>query len=298
MTAFGLVLWLATDAFARARVVVVQSDDLGPYTDPVPAFLEAIGEPALVVNLHGRKSEADALVARLRRDESPRVVFCLGAKAAYAVRQGLPDVPIVYTAVVQPERYGIGADKNTWGVAAMADPISYFSQVQAFFPDAKRIGWIRGASVLDSRVRELTDAAAAVGVELVVEPVGGPQEVRRIVDDLAPRVDALWLTPDREVITTDTFRLLAEESRRRHLPLLVPTDNMVRAGGLFAVVPDPDGIGERAADAAIAILEGRWPEQRVAYPDELVVALNLRTLDLAAVPFDRLLLDFVDVKVE
>ncbi len=295
MTLLALV-WLTVDAFARARVVVVQSDDMGPYTDPVPAFLEAVGEPALVVNLHGRRSEADALIERLRREQEPRVVFCLGAKAAYAVREALPGVPLVYTSVVEPDRYGIG-DARAWGIAATADPITFLSQAQAFFPDVKRIGWIQGPTVSDFRIAELRGAAEAVGVELVIESATGPKQVRKVLDSLAPRVDAVWVPPDRDVLTAETFRMLTDESRRRKLPLLVPTDNMVRAGGLFAVVPDPVGVGQDAARAAIAILEDRSPGDHTVYPAQLRVALNLQTLDLAQIPFDKLMLDFVDVPV-
>ena len=295
MTLFAL-LWLTLDAFARPRVVIVQSDDLGPYTDPVPAFIAAVGEPTLVVNLHGRRSEADALTERLRREQAPRVVFCLGAKAAYTVRAALPGVPIIYTAVGDPERYGIG-DARTWGIASTADPIAFLSQTQAFFPDVKKIGWIQGPSVSAFRVAELRGAAEAVGVELVIETVTGPKQVRKVLDSLAPRVDAVWVPPDRDVLTAETFRMLTEESRRRKLPLLVPTDNMVRAGGLFAVVPDAAGVGQDAASAAIAILEERSPGEHITYPAQLRTALNLQTLDLAQIPFDRLLLDFVDVPV-
>lgn len=295
MTLLAL-LWLTVEAFARPRVVVVQSDDLGPYTDPVPAFLAAIGEPALVVNLHGRRSEADALSERLRREQAPRVVFCLGAKAAFAVREALPSVPIVYTAVVEPDRYGIG-DARSWGIAATADPITFLSQAQAFFPEVKKIGWIRGPSVSEFRVAELRGAAEAVGVELVIEPATGAKQVRKVLDALAPRVDAVWVPPDRDVLTAETFRMLTDESRRRKLPLLVPTDNMVRAGGLFAVVPDAAGVGQDAARAAIAILEDRSPGDHVTYPEQLRVALNLQTLELAQIPFDKLMLDFVDVPV-
>lgn len=293
----ALALTLAGNAEARSRVVVVQSDDLGPYTDPVPAFLAAIGEPALVVNLHGRRSEADALIERLHREQAPKVVFCLGAKAAYAVREGLPDVPIIYTAVMQPERYGLVGD-NVYGIAGTADPVAFLSQAEAFFPEVKRIGWLRGPHVPDATIAEITDAADAVDVQLVVGKVADPRGMRRAIDDLAPKVDALWLPADRDILTTDTFRVLGEETRRRHLPLLVTSDNMVRAGGLFAVVPDPSGIGQQAADEAIAILEDRQPEERVTYPALLKVALNLQTLTLSGIDFDKLLLDFVDIKVE
>jgi ABC-type uncharacterized transport system substrate-binding protein len=82
-----------------------------------------------------------------------------------------------------------------------------------------------------------------------------------------------------------------------HLPLMVETENMVRAGALFAVVPDGEGVGRQAARLVKRILDG---EQDVATerPNEVQVVLNVGTLDAGQLDFDYLLLDFVDVVVE
>jgi putative ABC transport system substrate-binding protein len=290
-----IALLLATAAWAVPPVVVVQSDDLGPYTDPVPAFQAALGQPVVVVNLHGRESEAQALVRHLK-DEPPRVVFALGAKAAWAVHEGLPNTPIVYTAVMEPDRYGLTGPEVS-GIAMAAPPLGYLSQFASFFPEKKRIGVLRGPGMADAELAELQQAATDAGLELVVEPVGSPREVRSAVHDLATRIDALWLHPDRAVLSTDSFRTLTEETRRLRVPLLVSTDNMVRAGGAFAVVPDPEGIGTQAAAMVKAILEG-GPAGEVVWPEDVQVALNVGALELAGVGFDPVLLDFVDLIVE
>lgn len=297
MSGVWLAVLLFGEASAASRVAVVVSDDLAPYTDPVPAFLEALGEPAQVFNLHGRRSEADALVDRLRENR-PEVAFCLGAKAAWTVHRSLPGLPVVYASVIEPERYGLDGPAVT-GIAMTPDPVATISNFTTFFGDVKRIGVLRGPAIDDDRWREMERAAGDVGVELVFARVEQPRGLRAAYAELAPRVDGLWLVPDRAVLTPESFRLLTEETRRRRQPLLVETENMVEAGGLFAVVPDPGGIGRQAAALARAILDGRPPGSLPpAYPEDVRVAMNLRTLELAQVPFDRLLLDFVDRRIE
>ena len=287
---------LAVAALGAPRVLVVQSDDLAPYTEPVPAFLDALGEPATVVNLHGRRTDADALLARVRKDP-PDVVFALGAKAAYTVRQGLPDTPVVYTAVMQPERYGIVGDEVA-GIEMTVRPVHYLAQIKTFLPQVEKLGYLRGPTMRESEIEALRWAATEAGIELVIAPVSTPRQVRRTFDELAGRVDALWLHPDRDFLTPESFRTLTAETRRRRMPLLVETDNMVRAGGLFAVMPDPDGIGVQAAGLVKQLLEGTPPEQPKQHPDQVMVVLNTRTLELAEVAFDRVMLDFVDEVVE
>jgi ABC-type uncharacterized transport system substrate-binding protein len=73
---------------------------------------------------------------------------------------------------------------------------------------------------------------------------------------------------------------------------------MVKAGALFAVVPSHDGVGGQAADAVKRILNGDSPRDiGVASPTQANVVLNIRTMKNANLEFDKLLLDFVDIKV-
>jgi len=290
---FGL---FASVPALAARVAIVQSDDLPPYTRPVAAFQKALGEPVDVMNLHGRRSEAVVVADRLKH-ERPAVVLALGAKAAYTARGALPETPTIYVEVLNPERYGIVGNEVT-GVAATVSPAQYLSQFQGFFPEVKTIGVLRGPLTTDERMRRLTEAAQTLHLALVVQQVGSARDARRAFYDVAPKVDAVWLHPDREMLTSDVFRVLADEARRRRLPLLVETENMVRAGALFAVVPDPEGTGQQAGEMARKILDGASPaEIPVAEPRETHVVLNLRTVESAEIPFDPLLLDFVDVVV-
>jgi putative ABC transport system substrate-binding protein len=292
-----LGILVGTPAWAGPRVAVVQSDDLDPYTEPVPSFLEELGEPAMVLNIHGRAVEARAVAKKLKR-EQPDVVFALGSKAAYTVRHQLPDTPMVYAVVINPDRYGIPGERAV-GIEATVSPSRYLSQFVGFFPEVRTIGVLRGPLTTDDRMAELQGVARTLDLTLLVEEIGTPRRVRRAFNEMAPNIDALWLQPDREMMTAESFRLLTEEARRRRLPLLVETDNMVRAGALFAVVPDPDGLGRQAARTARQLLDGASPRTlHDEFPSEVLVVLNMRTVERAEIPFDALLLDFVDVVVE
>jgi len=290
-------LFAAAPALAGPRVVVIQSDTLDAYTEPVPAFIDTLDEPVQVVNLNGRRAEADATMERLRRDP-PDAVFALGAKAAWSVAQNLPDTPLVYASVLEPTRYGLSGNQVT-GVSATVEPGLFLSQFTGFFPEVGRIGIIRGPSGDSERHQAMVDAADAVGVSLVTVEVTSPREARKALASLSEQVDGLWLQPDRETLDASTFRYFTEESRRRGLPLLVETQNMVAAGALFAVIPDADGVGAQAAEMIRRILAGAAPAiLPVESPDKTQVVLSLRAARLAEVDVDPLLLDFVDVVVE
>lgn len=282
-----------TDALAT-RVVVIQSDELPPYTDPVQPFLDALGEPADVFNLRGREKDAEALVERLKADP-PEVVFALGAKAAWIVKRQTA-IPVVYASILSPSRFDVEG-RNVAGVAMVAAPGRSLGQLAAFFPSIKKLVVLRGPSIPDSRILEMTHVAESAGLTLDVRRVRTPKELRDALSDLGD-ADAAWLQADRAVLDKQTYIYVVEESRRRRMPLVVETENMVRAGGMFAVVPDADGVGQSAAKLVQTVLNGQKPEGEVIYADGVDVVLNLDTVQAAGVAFDTLMLDFVDIVVE
>lgn len=290
----GLAALLLPSSASATRVVVVQSDDLQPYTAPVAPFLEGLGEPADVYNLRGREKDAEALVERLERDP-PEVAFALGAKAAWTLKKHT-DIPVVYASILSPARFDI-VGRNVAGVNMVAPPARSLGQLAAFFPDLRRVAVLRGPSVPDSRILEMKHVAGAAGIELVLVPVDGPKALRSAFSALGD-VDAVWVQADRQILDRASYVFVVEEAQRTRIPLIVETENMVRAGGMFAVVPDPKGVAEAALALTETILNGQRPEGEVVYARDVDVVLNVGAVKQSGVPFEALMLDFVDVVVE
>ncbi|MCB9674101.1 MAG: hypothetical protein H6737_03240 [Alphaproteobacteria bacterium] len=291
------LLLTLTAAFAvRPDVAVVISDDLDPYEAPAEAFKQAIGVPVQTINIHGREIEAEVEMSALR-ESSPKVVFAIGAKAAYAARFRLPSTPLVYAQVHDPARYGIPGNQTT-GVGARVAAVTYLSQVQSYFPAVRSIGVIRAPMAAGEKA-ELQQAAQDVGITLEVREVSSPRELRRAFNQLVADVDAIWLTPERDILKPEAFRTAVQEMKRRQKPLLADTANMVSAGAAFAVTPDTAGVGRQAAEIAARILDGAAPAIiEVQAPVELSTALNVRTLETGAIRYEELMVDFANLVVE
>ena len=292
------LIFPASALSANPRVVVVVSDDLEAYRAPTEAFLTELGQQPRVYNLHGRRAEADLVVKQLRAS-SPEVIFCVGAKAAYAIKQGLPDTPVVYTAILNPRRHGLTGE-NITGVTMTVEPVTFLSQFAGFFPDATRIGVIRGPDTTDQRMLAMEAAAVELDKQLAVQQITNAREIRRAFVELTRQdIDALWLPLEITAMTTSAYRALSEEVRRRHLPLLVEMEGMVEAGGLFTMAPEPSALGRQAAGLVRRILD-EGDVGRPEPPEKVLVVLNTRTLDAAGLSadFDPLLLDFVDKVID
>jgi len=294
----SLLLLLVSPAHAREKVAVVVSDTISAYTDPVGPFMEQLGQSVEVLQIHGRAGEARDAVERLDQI-GPKVVYCVGAKACYAVKQAMPNLPLVYSTIMDPVRYGIEGDKVT-GVTMEVAPITYLSQFTGLFPQVRSIGVVRGPSMTESEWLAIAAAGVELDLAVVDQRVRATKDVRKAAVLLAKKeVDAVWVPPDRSIITSDNYRTITEEARRRHLPLLVDTANMVEAGGLYTLTPDAEAVGRQAAVLTQRILDGESVKKmRPEPPERLLVVLNTATIDRAEIEFDKLLLDFVDVVVD
>lgn len=297
MIRLGLFLTalLLPNVASATRVVVVQSDELTPYTAPVQPFLDALGQDADVYNLRGREKDADLLVERLEKDP-PEVVFALGAKAAWTIKKRT-DIPVVYASILSPNRFDV-MGVNVAGVSMVASPGRSLGQLAAFFPSIDRMVVLRGPSVPDSRILEMKHVAKAAGLTLEFIPVSSPKELRTAFAAIEDGVDAVWLQADREILDKPTYVFVVEEAQRSRVPLVVETENMVRAGGMFAVVPDPAGVGKKAAELVETVLNGQRPEGEVVYADGVQVVLSVPRVKESGIPFESLMLDFVDIVVE
>src|SRR5207249_10413046 len=96
-------------------------------------------------------------------------------------------------------------------------------------------------------------------------PVSDGAQVRKAVDELAPKVDAVWLMPDRRLFSDGVARAVLAVTLQKKIPLLAFSDALTAAGALASVAPDPRDLGRRAARIALGIA-GRAPAERLPVP--------------------------------
>ncbi|NOY24768.1 MAG: hypothetical protein GXP62_02755 [Oligoflexia bacterium] len=293
-TILTLLLCLILSAHAQAgRVVILSSDQLPAYERPIPAFEQYLDRPVQVYQLEGDKTRALHIAKQLGEDR-PALIFALGAKAAWVAVNQLPGVPLVYAAVLDPNRYGIDGAFVT-GVGMQLPPDLVLSQFQLFAPNVKRIGIIVWQGNHDPQIEDAIDAARRAGYEVTARRVGHTKDVRRDFASLRRQVDALWILPDPVVVTPQNFRTLRDEALRAHIPILAYGEQLVRAGALMCVAPDWDAVGRQAAGLANKILGGTTASAvRPVAADTPRVLINGDTQDALGMKMDEIMLDFVD----
>ncbi|MCP4807644.1 MAG: hypothetical protein GY913_33665 [Proteobacteria bacterium] len=294
-------MWLALSGLTLAAdVVVLRSDSVAAYDVPTLEVVESLqgaGRTVRVIDIRGERDLADAAVVELSR-EAPSAIVAFGAKAAYAAHEGVPEVPLVYAMVRQPERYGISGGLIT-GVSQEVEPAELMAQLHLFTPDVHRIGMILSTENSGAHVSTAMEAAEAASFQLKVLRVHGERDVRGAYLNMRDDIDAVWLVPDSEVITPENFRFLREEALRHQKPIIASSEVLVQAGALMCVAPDYAQVGRQAADLALRISEGESPvDLPVESPASVRVVLNRASMERLGLDVDPMLLDFVDEVVD
>lgn len=269
------LLFLCSSAHAETRIGVL-------YPESTPAFLKlyqtiiAGMEQATDVRVQSRavseKDSVNQIKSWLESGQS-QVVISLGNLPAALTGALAVDMPLIY---------GAGAlnDNNTPGVSLASSPGKLFDRLKQLKPDVERVfvvykpqatGWLLSAGKAAARER---------GLELIATPSEDIQQAgaafARILQQIRPGKDAIWLTLDPVVPVNQLLPVLLREAWDKQLALFSNNPLDVSKGALFALYPDYPAMGRQLAERAKK-QRGKNPLPSPEASEHLNGALNTRT---------------------
>jgi putative ABC transport system substrate-binding protein len=190
--------------------------------------------------------------------QAPAAIFAVGSQAAELARREFPEVPLVFSMVLNTEPY-LGQE-NTTGIAMKIHPRDQLRAFKNILPRIRRIGVIYDPVQNRSTIAEAQVAAREMGLTLLEKRVSDPREIANAIKDLMYVVDALWMIPDQTVISKESFQYFLETSIERKIPLFAFSSILVKGGALLALAPDYQDMGRQAGALAQKILAGKSPQ--------------------------------------
>ncbi len=284
LTGILLVLLLPLPAMARQtdHVAVLLSDKVEIYTSTLAAFGDEIGVDVKLYNLYGNIRHDPALKNRLLASQ-PRLIFALGAKAAFAAKlwtRNHPEIPVLFSMVYNWQKYNLLQGRNNIaGISSEIAPGAQFVNLSMFAPKAKRIGVIYSTAHSAIMIKKARKAAAILGLELVERQVASSNEFKRTYRRISGKIDALWLVNDPLTYTLDNMDWIQERCIKDKLVCIGQSERLTEAGLTISVLPDIINIGSQAASLARNIIEkGQSPKEiGVMEPLSTNVIVNQRT---------------------
>lgn len=135
------------------------------------------------------------------------------------------------------------------------------------------------ATVLDGGLAALRAELASLGVQLIAQGVPSADAVPAALRLARPRVDALWVPPRSILLRAEYMPEILRFSLEERLPVLVPTQSLVRAGYLAAAELDEPALLENLLHG-VAQLGGAQPAEPpgpTAAPAPVRYAVNVET---------------------
>jgi putative tryptophan/tyrosine transport system substrate-binding protein len=257
-----------------ADVAVVKSSEVPAWRPTIDALRRAgIGHAFTEYDLRNDRATADGVLAGLRGKNF--IVVALGAFAAQFVRNNLPDAPLIFAMVQEPEKLGLEPGPNVSGVA-FAIPVK--NQIAAFRmvnPKGVRIGVLYKEENTGRLVEEAANAAGLLRVALLIRPVATERDIAPalralLIGDQA--VDAVWVPPDPLLLTEQTRRFLLAETLKAGRPIYASSADLVAEGALVSDGPDFVSIGEQVSELVNRLASGERDRIEMLVPRaELVI---------------------------
>jgi ABC-type uncharacterized transport system substrate-binding protein len=253
-------------------------------------ILGSDNDPETKDSLEGvRQTAPDFSFADVESPDSPEqlrhadVVLAVGARALTMARAVVPDKPVVYAMVPAGEAL---PSRAITGVTLEVPAFPQFAVWKQIRYDGQRVGVIYDPKVSAPSLNDASKAATALSLTLVIRPASDGAQVRAALVELAPKIDLLWLVPDRHLFNDETARAVLAFTLDKKIPLWAFSDALVQAGAFAGVYPDGRDIGRRAARMAIDVA-GRAPESRLPVPAPMTspgsLIVNARTAELLGI---------------
>ncbi|PJA78220.1 MAG: hypothetical protein CO149_05235 [Nitrospirae bacterium CG_4_9_14_3_um_filter_51_5] len=233
---------------AAEEVAILKSADINAYSEAIAAFKSSLPLSFQVTqeyDLQGDMAQGRTLARRIRASHA-KVVLTMGLKAALAAKLEIPDVPVVFCLVLDPEKYGLPTG-NMVGLSLDIPFRHRLKTLQTLVPKVSRIGVLFDPKKTNGMQNQLLQDAKAMGIRIVSEAVQTEQDVPQALNAIKNRIDVLWLLPDSTVLTENTLDFLISTTLKAHIPVVGFSAGLVQSGAVVATYFHHADIGKQVA---------------------------------------------------
>ncbi len=216
-------------------------------------------------NAQGEQSNCVTIADKFISSRSD-LILAIATPAAQAVANKTDTIPILVTAVTDPQSAGLveSNEKPNTNVSGTSDLTPCAAQIQLLHrivPNAKRVGMLYCSSEENSKfqVNLAKQECDILGLSYTDFTVSNTNEVQQVVQSMVGKVDAVYTPTDNMIASCmATVALVATEAK---LPVICGEKGMTDQGGLATYGINYYELGKQTARMAVEILrDGKKPE--------------------------------------
>lgn len=250
-----------------ANVAIVQLVDNAAFTEMIDSFeakLTELTDGAVsfeVKNAQGDMSTLNSIAAELKSSDYDLIVPIV-TPATQAVVNAGGTAPVVFISVTDPVAAGILDDlsapnKNATGTSNIVPVDEIFTLAKKLTPEVETMGILycsgeQNAVLTAEKAKTYLDSVDMAYQEVTV---ASSNEVQQAAQSLAGQVDAIYIPIDSTV--QSAMPQVVEVATEAGIPVYGSDPVMVQSGALACVSVSNTQLGERSAEMAYEILQGK-----------------------------------------
>ncbi|MCF8083529.1 MAG: hypothetical protein K9M96_10565 [Deltaproteobacteria bacterium] len=250
------------DQSATDRVAIVVSKHIRPYVEAVEGLKSGFSAYANIVprvfNLEKLNNQARAGLFEDERVNGFSLFIAVGPEAAASVWKGVGNKgpAKLYVMVLHPEKL-LGEREKLFGVPLNIPVGTQVEMIHRGLPSVRQIGLLYDPEHNRAFFRRAADAAAALNLTVVPLRVASKKGIPGALQGRWTDMDALWLIPDRTVISERIVRYLIKDAFLQQRPVIGYNRFFYETGAALAFVFDYRALGRQCAQQALRILSGQ-----------------------------------------
>ncbi|WP_319372029.1 ABC transporter substrate-binding protein [uncultured Ilyobacter sp.] len=183
------------------------------------------------------------------------LILAIATPSAQAAYNMTKDIPILITAVTDPESAGLTGD-NISGTSDMSPVKQQMELIKKLLPNAKKVGIVYNTSEQNSEflIKRATEECEKLSLEVITSGVTNVNEVASALDVILGKVDVLYVPTDN--LMTAATPLVLQKTNEAKIPVIGSIKDMVEQGAVATETIDYYKLGYQTGEMAVEILKG------------------------------------------
>lgn len=235
-----------------------------------------------VQNAQGDPSNCQTIAAQFANDDLD-LVLCIATPAAQAAANLINDVPVLVTAVTDPEQSGLVSSNdnpggNLSGTSDMGPVEEQIELAKKLVPEAKKLTILYTSSETNSEIQaKIAEAKAKeIGFDTNIMTVSSSNEIQQVVEEAVSSADVLYIPTDN--LLASGMGVITQVAVRSKTPVIGGEENQLKSGALATVGINYFKLGAQTAAMADRVFKGedisKMPIERAK---DVSLAINFDT---------------------
>ena len=243
------------------RVAIVVSKNIRPYLEAVEGFESALADHSdvktQVFNLEKLDDKERVELFRGPGVKEFALFVAVGPEATLAVWKGIgkEGASRIYFMVLNPEKV-FGPKESGCGVPLNIPVQTQVKMIGRGLTSVRRLGLLYDPQLNSDFFRKAAGAAFFSDLTVVPLRVSSKKDISSVLRHQWKDMDALWLIPDRTVISESIVKYMIKEAFLRKVPVIGYNRFFYETGAALAFVFDYRELGQQCAEKALRILSG------------------------------------------